>query len=453
MHIYSLYLHHKRISSMALSTILKYLVIFFVYTLVTGCVGSRLKIESQSLERFLENSEVFDNSFTGLCLYDPDKGEYIYEYNDNKFFTPASNTKIFTLYAGKKIFSDSIPGILFEGRNDTIFFTGTGDPTFLDEDFPQQPVHDFLKNTKSTLVYSERDFHNDRFGPGWAWDDYLYYFSPEKCSMPIYANVVHFSRKSGEPNLTINPGRFIRSTLQLRDTVFSISREETANMYTVRHDQWPDTVDQKIPFIYSTPLFLRLLRDTLEKRIYPTIENAPKMGNILYSQHIDSVMKKMMIVSDNFIAEQMLIMGSGHLFDTLDADLCIEYTIDHLIPELKNQIDWVDGSGLSRYNKFTPKAINVLLQKIYNEYPEEMIIELFPNGGLSGTLKNSFKAQTPYIVAKTGSMSNVYNLSGYLITKKGEWLIFSFMNNNFEVPTTLVKREMEKILRNIYEKY
>ena len=178
---------------MAGNLFLKYLSVFFISALFTGCISSKLKVENQSLNHFLENSVAFSNSFTGFSLYDPDKGEYIYEYNADKFFTPASNTKIFTFYTGKNIFKDSIPGILYGERNDTIFFTGTGDPTFFDEDFPLQPVGDFLKNSKSTLVYTERDFYNDRFGPGWAWDDYMYHFSPEKCSMPIYSNLVHFS--------------------------------------------------------------------------------------------------------------------------------------------------------------------------------------------------------------------------------------------------------------------
>ncbi len=438
---------------MAQNAFLKYGVICLVFVVQVGCVSSRLKVEDQSLDRFLEKSKAFNNSFTGFSIYNPETDKYLYEYNAQKFFTPASNTKIFTFYTSKKIFSDSIPGILHTYRNDTLFFTGTGDPTLLDEDFSAQPVYDFLKNSGSTLVYSERDFYNDRFGPGWAWDDYMYYFSPEKCSMPIYANVVHFTRYPNEPKLTIRPDRLIRSVMHLRDTVFSITREENDNLYTVRYGPIPDTIDRKIPFIYSSSLFLRLLRDSLGKRIYQNSENIPVMSNILYSQHIDSVMKKMMIVSDNFIAEQMLIMGAGHLFDTLDADLCIQYAIDQLIPELEHQIDWVDGSGLSRYNKFTPRAINELLQKIYDEYPKELIIDIFPKGGVSGTLKNNFKANTPYVIAKTGSMSNVYNLSGYLITKKGKWLVFSFMNNNFEVPITDVKQEMEKILKNIHEKY
>ena len=432
---------------------IKYQLVLFISVLFTGCVSSRLTVDNQSIDKFLENSEAFDKSFTGFSLYDPEKGEYIYEYNAHKFFTPASNTKIFTFYTAKNIFKDSIPGILYEIRNDTIFFTGTGDPTLLDDDFPLQPAHDFLKNNGSTLVYAERDFYNARFGPGWAWDDFMYYFSPEKSSMPIYANVVHFSKYPNDAKLSIRPGRFNRSVMHLKDTMFSISRMETENMYTVRHGQMPDSVDRKIPFLYSTPLFLRLLQDSLGKRIYLASENFPLMENFIYSQHIDSVMKKMMIVSDNFIAEQMLIMGAGYLFDTLDANLCIEYAIDQLIPELENQIDWVDGSGLSRYNKFTPRSINELLQKIYNEYPEELILEIFPKGGVTGTLKNNFKAQTPYIIAKTGSMSNVYNLSGYLVTKKGKWLAFSFMNNNFEVPSSFVKQEMEKILLNIHEKY
>jgi D-alanyl-D-alanine carboxypeptidase/D-alanyl-D-alanine-endopeptidase (penicillin-binding protein 4) len=146
-------------------------------------------------------------------------------------------------------------------------------------------------------------------------------------------------------------------------------------------------------------------------------------------------------------------MASNHLSDTLDADLCISYAEDNLMTELKNNIHWVDGSGLSRYNKFTPRAMTGLLQKIYDEYSKETIIELFPIGGVSGTLKNNFKNEIPFIVAKTGSLKNVYNLSGFLITSKKRWFIFSFMNNNFEVSTSSVKSEMEKVLKNIYLKF
>ena len=136
---------------MARNAFLKYGLICLVFVIQVGCVSSRLKVENQSLDRFLEKSKAFNNSFTGFSLYDPETDKYLFEYNAHKFFTPASNTKIFTFYTSKKIFSDSIPGILYAHRNDTLYFTGTGDPTFLDEDFSTQPVRDFLKNSGSTL--------------------------------------------------------------------------------------------------------------------------------------------------------------------------------------------------------------------------------------------------------------------------------------------------------------
>jgi serine-type D-Ala-D-Ala carboxypeptidase/endopeptidase (penicillin-binding protein 4) len=59
----------------------------------------------------------------------------------------------------------------------------------------------------------------------------------------------------------------------------------------------------------------------------------------------------------------------------------------------------------------------------------------------------------PYIYGKTGSLSNNHCLSGYLITKKGKTLIFSLMSNNFVVSGNELRKQMEVILKMVYEKY
>jgi serine-type D-Ala-D-Ala carboxypeptidase/endopeptidase (penicillin-binding protein 4) len=108
---------------------------------------------------------------------------------------------------------------------------------------------------------------------------------------------------------------------------------------------------------------------------------------------------------------------------------------------------------LSRYNLFTPRSIVQLWEKIYQRIPRERLFALLATGGKSGTIKNWYYGKEPYIFGKTGSLSNNHCLSGYLVTKKGKTLVFAFMNNNFTATVNDIRRNMENILRLIYESY
>ena len=124
--------------------------------------------------------------------------------------------------------------------------------------------------------------------------------------------------------------------------------------------------------------------------------------------------------------------------------------------EFANEISWVDGSGLSRYNLFKPNSSIELLKKISLKVNnEERLHSLFPAGGVSGTLKRAYKTDNgiPFVWAKTGTLTNVYNQSGYIITKKGKKLIFAFMNNNSMRTTDEIRSEMARIITEIHNKY
>jgi D-alanyl-D-alanine carboxypeptidase/D-alanyl-D-alanine-endopeptidase (penicillin-binding protein 4) len=136
----------------------------------------------------------------------------------------------------------------------------------------------------------------------------------------------------------------------------------------------------------------------------------------------------------------------------MNTSVVIDYVIKNYLSDLPDKPLWVDGSGLSRQNLFTPRAMVKLCEKIYDEVSdEERLFDLLPQGGKTGTLKNLFKSEKPYVFAKTGSLSNNHNLSGYLVTRKGKKYIFSFMNNNFTVPTVVIRPEMEKIINLIHQ--
>jgi D-alanyl-D-alanine carboxypeptidase/D-alanyl-D-alanine-endopeptidase (penicillin-binding protein 4) len=161
----------------------------------------------------------------------------------------------------------------------------------------------------------------------------------------------------------------------------------------------------------------------------------------------------MMQESDNFIAEQLLLVCSQAVSDTLQPDIAIRYIKKNFLRDLVDEPQWVDGSGLSRYNLFTPRSIVEVWKKIYKLIPRDRLFAILATGGRSGTIKNWYKGDQPYIFGKTGSLSHNHCLSGYLVAKSGKTFIFSFMNNNFASPVNEIKINMENILKSIYENY
>jgi D-alanyl-D-alanine carboxypeptidase/D-alanyl-D-alanine-endopeptidase (penicillin-binding protein 4) len=245
-----------------------------------------------------------------------------------------------------------------------------------------------------------------------------------------------------ENNIEINPDT---TTTHLPGTLI-IGRDEHVNTFSLFYKEPVDSLDVKIPFIVDDSLVRDLLEDTLNREVFFGAKFPDIWQNIIYSQTVDSLLRPMMTESDNFIAEQLLLMCGYVLFDSLESEKTIRFAESNFFPHLSREMYWIDGSGLSRYNQFTPHAIAGVLSMIYLEYGKEFIAGIFPEGGVSGTMKNNFPELKNSVRAKTGSMTHVYNLSGFLITNKGKWLIFSFMNNNFTRPSSEIRREITKIL-------
>ena len=200
------------------------------------------------------------------------------------------------------------------------------------------------------------------------------------------------------------------------------------------------------------------MSDTLEKTVSLYTGIAPGMSEstiLLGDVSADSIYRRMMQESDNFIAEQLLLLCSNELYGYMNTATIIAYAKQNLLSDLPDEPKWVDGSGLSRYNLVTPRSIVRLLQKMYTEYPSARLFDIFPAGGVSGTIKDNYGGDNgqPFVFAKTGTLSNNHSLSGYVVTKKGTVLVFSFMHNNYLCKVSTIKKEMEKVLTYIYNTY
>ncbi|MBW8243950.1 D-alanyl-D-alanine carboxypeptidase [Muricauda oceani] len=416
--------------------------------LITRCfIGTILLSGCSSIKKTI-NSKIEDdnlqNSFHGLVVIDANSHKEIYNLNGDKYFTPASNTKVVTFYTGLNLLPKNIPTLKYVVANDTIFIEGTGDPTWLHPYFMDSTAINWLKKQRTIALYT-KNHDEQRYGPGWAWEDYDTYFSPEKSTLPFYGNVVTISNNEA---LEVSPKTFFDKTL-VKDT--TIKREEFHNQFYISPTE-KDTLE--VPFMTSDSLTKQLLETAIGKEIILTPHFPDSEKQMLYGMETDSIYKRMLLKSDNFLAEQLLFAASGMISDTLSTQNAIEFMLDNQFKDLEHRPRWVDGSGLSRYNLFTPKSFVQILQKLHQEIPEERLFALFPMWGPDNTVEKWEDPTTePFLFAKSGSFGNNYNLSGYVKTKSGKLLIFSFMNNHFRIPSKVIRKTMYATLKSLHENY
>lgn len=450
-----------------------YFLILCIFVGVNACQSTEKVTQqepgqsSSHLAVMFDTSRVFSSNLTGFALYDPAEDSMIFARNENRYFTPASNTKLYTFYTGLKLLPDSLRALEYIVRGDSLIFWGTGDPSFLHPEFGNGKVYDFLNNRKEKLYFSDSNFQDKRLGPGWAWDDYNYYYQTEKSPLPIYGNVARFKVQeielrqvaSTDSGLAVSPPFFREYVKKIEgqhpgDPL--LFREINGNKieYKPKADTTTETVDK--PFHYTPELITEMLSDTLQKQVrYLEDAEKPDSTKVLYSIDSDTAYKRMLQPSDNFIAEQLLLVAASELGKPLDSSSVIEKMKSEYLTFLPHEPQWVDGSGLSRYNMVTPESMIRLLEAIDNEFVDNnKLFKLLPAGGKRGTIKNWYgprDGDTPYVFAKTGTLRNNHSLSGYIVTESGKLMLFSFMNNHYVTSSAVVKKEMENILWYIHK--
>jgi serine-type D-Ala-D-Ala carboxypeptidase/endopeptidase (penicillin-binding protein 4) len=437
---------------------MKYFFIFLFSTILYSCTLTG-QITQKQINVFLNDTAV-RSGHVGISIYEPATQKYLYNYNAEKNFTPSSNVKLFTLYAGMKYLGDSLVGMRYNEDSNNIVLYPSGDPTLLHADFKTQNVLEFLKQTKKNIWGTDMGFITNRFGSGWVFDDYSEDYMAERSSLPIYGNTVSFS--GTRDDITIIPKKlytpiFVSKRLpnDYNKFISSAKRDFEKNLFTVDIDG-TKLKQAYVPFITSTDLAYKLLSDTIKKDIKSTLSftlhDYQKFDKkeIVHSQPTDSLFRPMMHNSDNFFAEQTLLMVSNEKLGYMSDEEIIDTLLKTDFKYLPTKPRWVDGCGLSRYNLFSPKDFIFLLDKMKTEFGMERLKGILPTGG-QGTLKGYYENAIGSIYAKTGSMSNNVSLSGYLFTKKNKLLIFSVQINSFSDSGRAGRRAIEKMLLHIRE--
>ena len=405
------------------------------------------KLTEKKVRKIFRQSEILQEHFVGFMVQE-ETGSIVYAQHENIHFVPASNTKLFTLLAGLVILGDSIPAFQYEILGDSLILWPTGDPSFLHPKLDNGRVYHFLAKTPYKIFIADQaPIH---YEPS--------YWRPDPAHFPIYANTVNV-KGLNTGFFEINPKVMIDfakpdSSLVLKE--FDILRAKTGNLLIYPILPVPESFESLLPFPMDLEMSRFLLQDTLKREIQLIRRNKGKDLGTFYSIPSDSLYKHMMLPSDNFLAEQVLLLCSSTLGDTLDIQRAIGHVQENWLMDLRHPPIWEDGSGLSRYNLFTPNTVLAVLNMLEDRLGDlDRLKALMPAGGVSGTLKTAYELDRgeAFVWAKTGTLKNMHLQSGWLETRKGKRYRFVFMNNNFTRPTAEVRKEMVRIISHLREKY
>ena len=438
----------KRINPFKFENLLKLLFIAVATIMILSACSVR------QAQKTLLNSEGVKGAHVGIAIYNDSKEQWLSKYQSDHYFTPASNVKILATYLGLQFLGDSLPGWKMAENADTLFLMPLGDPSFMHPEFKYQPVVDIIKNTnKQVVIVGNNQDQFEIFGSGWSWADYAEDYQPERSRMPIYGNVVHFYQ-SNKKLEAIKPFYFFKDIVDLgKAEEKNWSRSRTGNRFFTTNENNKSKYFQ-VPFSQEDmPMVkaLELLNDTLGKTIsFQKQSTLPATSyKTIKTVATDSLLKIMMLRSDNFYADQIVLMASEQLFGKMDDAALLDSTKKLFFADLPQKMRWADGSGLSRYNLNTPENYIAILQQMQAKFGEARIKNIFEKGG-EGTISAYYKNFPGTMYAKTGTLGGQVALSGFIYTPKLQKLYFSVLVANHMSPTsTQVRRAVETYLTSV----
>lgn len=432
---------------------------------VAGFLLASCGIEKQvqrSAKRIVLENKALTTAHVGISIYEPAARRSWFDYQGDHYFVPASNTKIPTCYAAMKYLGDSLLSGFIKDSAGYLYVQPAGDPSFLHPEFAYQPLWSAMQNTSSKVMLDLFSQHTiSAFGSGWSWDDYDADYLAERSAFPIYGNLIRFQKFNNKlvatPSLALRPPYMNEAMMQLLGTEgkFSITRALDENKFSLQRSNQNFT-KVAIPFkTMNGVTAFQFLQDTLQragKGAEIRLVSQQNGGQPIYSIPTDSLLRPLMHRSDNFFAEQSLLMVSQQLFGYMNERKAIDSILRTDFADLPQRPRWADGSGLSRYNLFSPRDFVSILDKMQKEFGMERVKVIFPTGG-EGTISSYYKQDSGFIYAKTGTLSGVVGFSGFLYTKKGKLLLFSTLINNHQASATEVRKAIEKFLQDVRDRY
>ncbi|MBK8945093.1 MAG: D-alanyl-D-alanine carboxypeptidase/D-alanyl-D-alanine-endopeptidase [Ignavibacteriae bacterium] len=449
--------------------ITEFLLAFLIFSFPIFAQEFNKEIEEEINEIF--EDDFFKSSMLAVSIYDLTDDKLLYQKNEKQLLTPASNMKILTSSAALEFlgsdysFQTSVyhNGIIMDSIcYGDIFVKGGFDPEFSTDDLDtlvSKIISYGIKEIRGNIYGDVSNMDSLFWGNGWMWDDDPSSDFPYLTPLIINDACVQIEFEPGELNKEAKI-KVIPETDFFDISNTSVTTNNETEKFEITRD-WQSRGNEiiikgdlqisakkdtsKINIVNPEFYFLYLLKEKLEKQNVEFLGKLDTATTPQFAKNIYTFERKYKDVivnlnkdSDNLNAEMTLrALALKNFGKPASAENGIKM-IDSLINQSGlNSDNYVlaDGSGISRYNLISAELLVTLLKYMYQNSKEnyEVLKNSFPISGIDGTLSNRMKNTKAYknVNAKTGTLSGVSSLSGYLKSADSHEIAFAILIQNF----------------------
>jgi len=437
---------------------------------------------SQQIEDRI-NNEPFKRSRWGVLIESSSENETIYELDSDKFFVPASTFKLVTTAVALNELGADFrikTSIYASGKLphlNTLRIVGRGDPTLTTENL-KNLVNQFKTlgiRSIDQLIIDDSYFAKPLINPTWEWLDTYYYYATSANSVILNQNMARLTlspQKIGEPVKLVwqdaiasrqwqvfNQTKTVASNQDYSIEVDGLLGKPTLNIrgnlpQNRRSDNWDLAIFD--PGQYFLETFRSLLTQSGISVKQGVVSNLAESENTrnrqeraiaqITSPPLSKLLQEANQDSNNLYAEVLLKLLTKELGAKSEIE-ALELGLKKLGIE-PEEFNLADGSGLSRQNLITPQALNKVLTSIAQTTDESTYRNSLALAGVSGTLRNRFRNTEleANLWGKTGSLTGVITLAGYLKLTNQNSVVFSVLLNNFNDKNKIARAAMDEVL-------
>jgi D-alanyl-D-alanine carboxypeptidase/D-alanyl-D-alanine-endopeptidase (penicillin-binding protein 4) len=443
---------------------------------------------SQQINEIIQRPEQ-QKAQWGIALQDVETNAIIYQNNAQKFFIPASNVKLFTTAAAlvelgsEYQFKTDIYAVGTAPNIETLILVGKGDPTLKSEQL--DIIIEALKQQQITaiqdVVLLDNYFAESPINPTWEWSDLTSYYGTPVNSFILDENtftVQLLPTIVGQKTSLTSNNPIALNQWQIDNQLLTAPQgtsyeSELSPTYGTKNllitgklaiDNSADIWDLSVPdpANYALDTFLVKLSKaniTVNQSHIVTrkIDDlASIFGEISLLAEITSPPLEDIIKTTNQDSNNLFAESLHHTLGRIDSEVTSNAAIANILAALgidRSNFQLEDGSGLSRHNLATPMALVQTLDVMADHAEGETYKNSLAIAGSTGTLRRRFQDSpiAGHLFGKTGTMTNIATLSGYLELPGDRTLALSILVNQSPQPASITRQGIDDIVTAAYQ--